>query len=642
MALPIAAAVIAAGGALALYRPLVRVALLVQIAGASLLAVGALAILASGEALGATFHGAVGLRLGVDPLSAFFIAVIALIAVPALLYSSDSIPPNRHGRALAVLTSAFVLALVGVLAARDAISFLACWELMTLIPAAAILVARGDAEARRAVFVYIAITHVAGAGVWVAILLLAHNDALGGVLAPSSTQNIVIAAALVGFGAKAGLMPLHVWLARAHPLAPAHISALMSGVMIKVAIYGLVRVLFEWTAPAPSWVGYVVLAVGALTAVGGVLYALVQRELKRLLAFSSIENIGIVALGLGASLVLSVEGASLWAAIAFGASLLHIANHAAFKSLLFLGAGSFGHTVGELNLDRLGGLLRRMPGTGWPFLIGCAAIAGLPPLNGFASEWLTLQSLIHLGFDDGAGTSLAGTLATAAMAMAVALSLYCFVKVAGLVLLGEPRTPTAAAAEEQPLRRRASLALLAGACVVLGAVPALLLPTLVSLAPGNQTLPTTLGMKLPGTGGLPSLALLIVLCVLAGIVFRVTARARRNARAPVWVCGQTPDRKFDWTSAGFTKPLVLALESVLRPRRELETVERPGLTREVRFGSEAPNLFDTHVYRPVQRAALRAAALARRTQSGNLRAYIAYLLVLVIGMLAIVRLGVIG
>lgn len=641
--LPIGIAVIAAGGALSVLRPLVRLALIVAILGAVLLAAGSLNVLLTGDSVGSAFSNGIDLSFGVDPLSGFFIAVIALVAVPSLLYATDSMPNNRHSRALTFLTCAFILALIGVLTARDAISFLACWELMTLIPAAAILIVRPDPPARRAVFVYIAITHVAGAGVWIAMLLLTYNNAIGGTLAPSPTRNLVILAALIGFGAKAGLMPLHSWLARAHPLAPAHVSALMSGVMIKVAIYGLIRVLFEWTAPAPSWTGYALLTVGALSAVGGVIFALVQRELKRLLAFSSIENGGIVALGLGVSLILATRSdAGPWSAVAFGAALLHIANHAVIKSLLFLGAGSLGRAVGELRLDGLGGLLRRMPGTAWPIMIGCLAIAGLPPLNGFASEWLTMQSLLRVGLINSAGVSIAGTLALLAQAVAVALSLYCFVKVAGMALLGEPRSPSAAAAQEQAISRRTALTLLAGACVVLGATPGLILPVLVTLAPGAETIPSGAGLELPGTGGLFPIAILILLSLLGTAVHRLAARGPRAERAPVWVCGQTPSRKFDWTSGGFTSPLVLALEGVVTQRRQVDPTQRPGHETEIEVRSGKRNIFDIHLYRPIHDFTLRAAGIARRTQSGNLRVYIAYLLVLVIGMLMIVRFGAIG
>ena len=439
-----------------------RAGLTAQSVGMVLFGVLGVWVLASGHALGAGFHGGVRPAFGLDGLSGFFLLVVAVVGAPATLFARDSLAANWQGRSLAVATGVFLLALVGFVCARDVSTFLGFWELMTLVPAAAILLARQDREARHGVFVYLAITHIGGAGVWVSMLVLAAHGALGDAPLGGGLAAFVACASLIGFSTKAGLMPFHSWLPRAHPLAPAHISALMSGVMIKLALYGLVRVLFEWLAPPGLWVGVTLLAVGALSCLGGVLYALMQHELKRLLAFHSIENVGIVALGLGASLVFRDIGQPTWSAIAFAAALLHALNHALFKGLLFLGAGAFSKAVGGLELDRLGGLLRRMPWTGATFALGAMAIAGLPPLNGFASEWLTLQSLLHLGVAGHLGVAFAGALATAALAGTAALAVYCFVKVIGLVLLGLPRRPECAQASEVPVGMRASMVFLAG------------------------------------------------------------------------------------------------------------------------------------------------------------------------------------
>ncbi len=639
-ALVAGAALVAAGIPLSLSRG--PAALVVALVGLVVLAAAALGVLIDGAPVGAAFHDGVEPRLGLDGLSAFFLLVLAAAAVPAFLYASDALRDSPVRRPLTALTAAFVLALVGVLAARDAVTFLAFWELMTLVPAVAILVARRDAAVRRAVFVYLAITHIGGAGVWVAMLTLAHEHALGGRLAADGPQLLVLVSALIGFGTKAGLMPLHAWLPRAHPVAPSHLSALMSGVMLKIALYGLVRVAFEWAGPPPLWLGIALLTVGAVSALGGVLYALVQRELKRLLAFSSIENVGIVSLALGAAAVLGAEGEAAWSAVAFGAALLHVANHAAFKGLLFLGAGAFAHETDGLSLDRLGGLLRRMPWTGWTFLLGCAAIAGLPPLNGFVSEWLTLQSLLHVGYADAAGVSVAGVLAAAALAVTAALAVFCFVKVAGLVLLGEPRTPEAAAARERPVATRAALALSGAFCVALAATAGLLLPTLSALGPARPAPAAGIDLDLPGTGGLPALGLVVGLTALVALVWRVTSSGPRAAVAPAWTCGQRVEPSLWWTGAGFTKPLRLMLEAVYRPRREVRIDERPGIVVAVRHRSEVPQLFDTVLYGPALRVALRGAAAARRLQSGSLRAYVLYLLGLLLALLALLRLGVLG
>jgi hydrogenase-4 component B len=437
------------------------------------------------------------------------------------------------------------------------------------------------------------------------------------------------------------VMPLHVWLPRAHPIAPAPLSALMSGVMIKVALYGLVRVLVEWLGVLPVWIGVLVLAVGALSAVGGVVYALFQHDLKRLLALHSIENVGIIVLGLGACLVLRARGADAWAAFALGAALLHTVNHAIFKALLFLGAGAFERAVGSLELDRLGGLLRRMPWTGGAFLVGAMAIAGLPPLNGFASEWLTLQALLHVATYGQVGDGIAGAVALGALASTAALALFCFVKVIGLVLLGAPRTDAAAAAEEAPLPMRAALVFLGGACVALGVAPGLLFGPLVELAPWSAGMPVHAGLRLPGTGSLSGAWIAGVLVALtAGLV--LLRRKRSAAPAPSWACGQRLEPALRWTSAGFTKPLRLVLEPVLRPERTIAVKSEGGVLQEVSYSGHVPHLIDDHLYGPVERVSLAAATHARRLQSGSLGTYVVYLGGLVFVLLAAARLGWIG
>jgi hydrogenase-4 component B len=635
-------AALGCGAVLALAGRRWRLGLGLQAAGmAAVGAVGA-AVLFGAPAIGARFRSGFSPALGVDRLSGFFLVVLALIAVPATFYARDALRDVRYAGVIAGLSGGFCLALVGLVAARDVTTFLGFWELMTLLPASTILVARHDEPARRDVFAYLAITHLGGIGVWASMLVLADHGALGGVpLHGDGLRALVALAAIVGFGTKAGAMPLHSWLPRAHPLAPAHVSALMSGVMIKLALYGLVRVLFQWDAPAPLWVGLTLLGIGALSAVGGVLYALFQHELKRLLAFHSIENVGIIVLGLGASVVFASLGQLQWSAIAFAAAMLHTLNHAVFKALLFLGAGSFASAVGRLELNRLGGLLRRMPWTGGAFALGAMAIAGLPPLNGFASEWMTLQSLLHVSVYGPFGVSLAGAVGTAALAATAALAVFCFVKVIGLVLLGAPRRAECAEAQETPVGMRGPLVFLAGLCVLLGLVPGLLVPTLAQLGPGRAGLSVHAGVYLPGTGGLPTMALAVSLALVVGGLWRAGAR-RRAAPSPVWACGQLVEPALAWTSSGFTKPLRLILEAVLRPTRELTVRATGGVVQEVLYDAEVPHLFDTLIYEPVTGAALRGAAVIRRLQSGSLRTYIIYLLGLLVLLLALVRLGVLA
>jgi hydrogenase-4 component B len=634
---------IALGGVLSAARAAFRAGLGLQAAGAVAVAVAGFSVLAAGDVLGASFTSAFDPRFGVDGLSGLFLGTLGLIAAPALVFSSRYLEPTANGRAVAALTAAFLLVLAAVLCARDPLTLLAGWELMTLLPAAVILVARdGDRHGRQTVFEYIAITHLGGAGTWIAILLLAKAGAIGDpsqIGSGSGLQAAVALAALIGMGTKAGVIPLHVWLPSTHPIAPAPVSALMSGVMIKVAIYMLVRVLVDWVGVLPQWVGVLVLGVGAISAVGGVVYALFQHDLKRLLALHSIENVGIIVLGIGACLLLRARGADAWAAFALGAALLHTLNHAVFKALLFLGAGAFEKAVGSLELDRLGGLLRSMPWTGSAFLVGAMAIAGLPPLNGFASEWLTLQALLHVPSYGGVGSGIAGAIALASLAATAALALFCFVKVVGLVLLGPPRR--AHAVEEAPAAMRVAVGSLAGACVVLGLAPGLVFGALVGLAPWGTTAPTRIGLDLPGTGSLPTLGIAVALAGLAA-GFALLRGGRRAAPAPTWACGQLVEPRLNWTSAGFTKPLRLVLEVVLRPQREIAVRTEGGTVKSISYSAHVPHLIDDSVYRPATRLALAGAVWARRLQSGRLGAYVAYLIGLVVVLLAAARLGVIG
>jgi hydrogenase-4 component B len=642
MVLGLSLATIGLGGVLGVGRRSWVTGVVLQAAGATGLGLAGFWVLATGHTLGAPFTDAWYPRVGVDGLTGLFLGTLGLVAAPALAFSVPYLRA-RAGRPIAALTALFLLVLVLVLCARDPLTLLLGWELMTLVPAVIILVARGaDPVARRTVFTYVAVTHLGGVGTWIAVILLARHGAMGAqvpVETGSALQVCIALAALIGMGTKAGVMPLHVWLPRAHPIAPAPVSALMSGVMIKVAVYALVRVLVDWLGVLPVWFGVLVLAVGALSAVGGVAYALFQHELKRLLALHSIENIGIIVLGLGACLILRADGNEAGAALALGAALLHTVNHAVFKALLFLGAGAFERAVGSLDLDRLGGLLRRLPGIGGAFLVGAMAIAGLPPLNGFASEWLTLQALIRLPGNGTSAGGIAGAFALAALAATAALALMCFVKVVGLVLLGPPRDPTRAIVGQSPTMS-AALAFLAIVCVVLGIAPGVLFGPVVGLAPWADAIPVQAGLDPANTGSLPSAGIAAVL--LALIVVLTLARGRRSAApAPTWACGQTVDERLNWTSAGFTKPVRLVLEVVLRPQRDIAVRQAGGVVQDLTYRGHVPHLIEERIYRPVARRAVGVAAYARRLQSGSVGTYVAYLIGLVVVLLAAAGMGVI-
>ncbi len=620
-----------------------RVGLWIQAAGVTAFGVVAAVTFFTGGLLGSGFVNGVQPALGLDRLSAFFVLTVALTSVPSLVFGSAYLEGTPRRGVTAALSGAFVAALLLVLLARDLTTFLVGWELMTLIPAASMLVFRPDRPVRHAAFVYLAVTHLGGAGVWLSLLVLSSHGALGnpaaGVALGGPLEVLVTVSAIVGFGTKAGLMPMHSWLPRAHPVAPAHISALMSGVMIKVALYGLIRVLFEWVPGHSLWTGLALLAIGALSAVGGVLYALFEHELKRLLAFHSIENVGIITLGLGASLAFVASGQPVWASVAFAAALLHTANHALFKGLLFLGAGAIEKLAHGHEIDHLGGLLQRMPVTSVSFMVGSMAIAGLPPLNGFASEWLTLQSLLHLGIDR-AQAGWVGPLAAAALAATAAMAVLCFVKVVGLALLGPARRPNAEAAHEARLEMRGAQLALAALCVALGLAPGLLLPFLMSVRAPTAAIPG-LVLTAPGTGNLPTLAIAVTLALMAGLLL-LLRRSRVAAPAPAWTCGQVVEPSLDWTSSAFTKPLRLGWEVLLRPAREVSVSLVRGVVQSASYRGHVPHLFDTGLYLPIVRHGMWAAARVRRLQSGSLRSYALYLAGLMAVLLAIGRLGWLG
>ncbi|HVC78217.1 MAG TPA: proton-conducting transporter membrane subunit [Candidatus Micrarchaeaceae archaeon] len=622
-----------------------RAGLAMQAFGVALIGVAGGLVVVGGGDVGSEFRNGLGPTAGIDPLSGFFAAAIAIVSTPALIYAGGYLSTSQNAPAIAAISGVFVLALVGVVLARDAVTFLMMWELMSVAPAVAILLTSRSAETSRAVLIYLGSTHLAGVGVWLSMLALAHIGALTDphalTVQPALMRSLLAVAALVGFGTKAGLMPLHSWLPRAHPAAPAHVSAVMSGMMIKVALYGLVRMLFFWLAPLPEWVAPVLLAAAALSCVAGVLYALMQHELKRLLAFHSVENVGIIALGLAAALFASAAGQRPLAAIAFAAAMLHTLNHALFKSLLFLCAGSFQKQVGKLDLDRLGGLLRTMPLTGTAFLAGSMAIAGVPPFNGFASEWLTFQALVQLALQGASTDAAMGALAAAALAATAALAVFCFVKVVGLVLLGAHRQKAVASSHEVPVSMTGPVIFLAGLCLGIGVVPGVVLGPIGHVSPYGPLPASLVGATLavPGSGAFAPLALIAVIVVCTAGLQLARRQAGTTAPSPMWICGQVPDSRLAWTSAGFTKSLRLVLAVVLRPRRTVSIELDGALVHSVVHESEVPHLFDEVLFRPALGRVLAASRILRRTQSGSLRAYLTYLLVTLAIVLAVVRLG---
>ena len=641
-------------------------------------------------------HGAsqFSLSYAVDGLSAFFLLVLAALAVPIALYSIGYVGHPHFSRRSAFIGAAFN-ALVGavelVFTAGDAITFLFAWELMTLATAALVATEHEERTSRRAAYLYLVMSHVGTGCLIGGFLVLAAGPGslsfatlLSGHIAPGPLRDGLFALFFLGFGVKAGVIPLHVWLPEAHPAAPTSISAFMSGVLIKTGIYGIVRVCaFGLGAPSLFW-GVLVVALGGLSAVLGVLYALMQHDLKRLLAYHSIENIGIILLGLGAGMMGLAYGRGDVASIGVAASLYHVLNHAVFKGLLFLGAGNVVLATGTRQIEQFGGLLRRMPWTGLFFLIGAMAISGLPPLNGFASEWLTFQAFLY-GFR-GAPEPLVHflfPLGGALLALTTALAAACFVKAFGISFLALPRSRAAAEAHEAPAVMLAPQAWLAALCVGLGVFPGVVLRVLngvltslpglhpsLDLASGSlgmtsglsafdHVVPLMLAAALVGglavAGALaaygarafpPSLKLRRTAQALAeagqpigaGSPERLALRRARVRRVPTWGCGGELTARTEYTATAFSKPLMMIFHAVYRPTRQVDALAEvsPYFPQEVRYRAEIEPTFERYVYGPLLHVVLRVATGLRVLQAGSLHAYLAYVIVLVVGLVLFV------
>jgi hydrogenase-4 component B len=480
---------------------------------------------------------------------------------------------------------------------------------------------------------------------------LAFPAILSGTLASGAMRHVLFGLFFVGFGVKAGIIPLHVWLPEAHPAAPSNVSALMSSVVIKAGIYGIVRVCgFGLGTPALSW-GIIIVVLGGLSAALGVLYALMQHDLKRLLAYHSIENIGIILLGLGAGMMALSRGRADVAALGIAAALFHVMNHAMFKGLLFLGAGSVVTATGTRQIEHFGGLLRRMPWTGLFFLVGAMAISGLPPLNGFASEWLTFQAFLF-GFGTSAGMGSLRAIfpvGGAMLALTTALAAACFVKAFGITFLALPRSREAEVAHESPIAMLVPQAFLAIVCVALGLLPGVVLRTLDGVMVG---LPGLAGRRPLAHGafgmisGRPAFdhvspvvfaAAITVAFALAVVVVRSRRAAARTV--PTWGCGGQLNAQTEYTATAFSKPLMMIFRAVYRPTRQVEAAAdvSPYFPTEVRYRASIEPTFERYVYEPLVRAVLRIANGMKVLQAGSLHAYLAY--VLVLGVLLLFWLG---
>ena len=600
----------------------------------------------------------IGAHFRVDTLSAFFLVVINLAGAAASLYG---IGYGRHEEAPGRVLPFFPAFLAGmnlVLVADDAFSFLFAWEVMSLASWALVVAHDREAANLRAGFVYIL---MASAGMMMLLLAFGLLAGAGGGYAFASMREgtlapllsgLVVALALLGAGSKAGLVPLHVWLPLAHPAAPSHVSALMSGAMTKVAVYGFIRIVFDLLGPMAWWWSVVILVVGGITAALGVLHATMQEDLKRILAYSTIENIGLVFVGLGLAIAFQSGGFPSAAALAMTAALFHVLNHSLMKSLLFFGAGAILSATGERRMDALGGLIHRMPVTSVVFLAGAAAIAALPPLNGFASEWLLLQAILLSPELPDWALKLSVPAVGALLALAAALAAACFVRVYGIAFLGRPRTPAAANAHEVDRFSLAAMAILAALCLLAGILPGFVIDALSPVTAGlvGGTMPeqhllpwlsiVPIGESRSSYNGLLVFAFIAASASIAAFaIHRLASRAIR--RAPAWDCGfPDPSPATQYTASSFAQPIRRVFGATAFAARDHVDMPAPGELRPGHFSVTMKDRIWDGLFEPLATGVGAVADRLNRFQFLTIRRYLGLVfaaLVLLLTLLALWR-----
>ena len=585
---------------------------------------------------------------GIDPLTAFFLLPVFLIAGCGSLYALGYYPEAEHAAAprltwfYGILTAALAL----LVTARDGVLFLVAWEVMALAAYFALTTEHDRREVQEAGLLYLVTTHLG------TLVLFAHFSLMQSLTSTfnfperGSLDGMTISAAaifltaIIGFGLKAGFMPLHIWLPSAHAAAPSHVSALMSGVLIKTGIYGIVRVTSFFHTP-PAWWGMLVLVIGIVSAVAGVLFAIGQHDLKRLLAYHSIENIGIIAMGIGIALLGRSSGNPALEILGMGGALLHVLNHAIFKGLLFLGAGSAIHASGTREIDLMGGLAKRLPLTGLFFLTGAVAICGLPPLNGFVSEFFIylglFRGVIATGADAVPGIAFF-VLAIPALALVGGLALACFVKAHGAVFLGLPRRPDAPEPREASLPMLLPMGFLAFLCVVIGIFPQgavrLLEPAVTAWLPAGRQTPVALTSLAP-LGWITVMGIVLISFGALLAWFALKRRAAGVATTVTWDCGYLkPTPRMQYTASSFAEMIVGLFGGILRPERHDPKIAGP-FPESARFTSHVPEAVLELVFLPLLKGADRHLVPLRKLQHGQIPLYILYIFITVIVLLAL-------
>jgi hydrogenase-4 component B len=597
-----------------------------------------------------------------DSLSGFFYLIIGIAVIAVSLYGPGYVhayDESQHPFAvLGLFTGLFVSGMLLVLLADDAFFFMIAWELMSVASYFLVAFQHENPANRRAAFLYLLMAEVGALAIILGFGVLASFadgftfDALREAKLSTTWASIAFVLALLGFGMKAGIVPIHVWLPEAHPVAPSHISALMSGVMLKVALYGLIRFCYDLIGTVQWQWGVVLLIVGTVSALGGILYAMMQTNLKRLLAYSSVENIGIIFMVLGLSMIFMANGHPQLAALGLLAALFHAFNHALFKNLLFLGAGIIQHQTHELNIDLMGGLIKRMPQTSKLFLVGCMSISSLPLFNGFVSEWLAFQTALQVDIlDNGVLRSLI-PVSAAALALTAALAAACFVNVFGMVFLGQARSRHSEKAHEVKEKGMlAGSALLAGLCFFIGIFPGVIIHLINSVAGQllGQTLPndSALGwlwlapVSSEQASYSPPLVLIAAL-IAAGISFWYLRRnpATVMRRAEPWDCGFGGlTSRMQYSSSAFTMPLRRIFAGAWIIEEQIGKEMQGAMNQDVatiRYQLQIQDHSWPRLYQPIAQGVNKLAKQVGRIQTGNIRVYLGYSFVTLLFMLWVI------
>ncbi|PYQ74735.1 MAG: hydrogenase 4 subunit B [Acidobacteria bacterium] len=598
-----------------------------------------------------------GIAIQLDSLGALFLALVCSVGLFAAIYGftyTADYDGRRSLRFFGLMFNAFLLGMSLVPCAANVFTFLFAWELMAVASYFLVMTEHESSDARAAGLWYAAMAHFGFVLLLPMFLIMAPAagatafvDLRAGASAlPPAARSTVFALALAAFGSKAGVVPLHVWLPRAHPAAPSHVSALMSGVMIKLGVYGLLRVTADFLGTGPAWWGGLVLAVGSLSALGGVLYALTENDLKRLLAYSSVENVGVIFLGIGAALVLQSYGLPALAMVGFGAALLHTVNHACFKTLLFLAAGNVLHGAHTRNMEQMGGLIKGMPVTAMAFLIGSAAAAALPPLNGFASEWMVFQALLSGAQIPKPEVAIGSPLAVGVLALTSGLAAATFVKAFGISFLAMPRSDAAAAAREPHWSAWTALGAFAAATVVLGLFAPSAIAAMYRIVESVTATPRDVtgggGIWLLSANGVAAVSPLLIAVLVASVAFVAFASIRARGFdvrvADTWGCGRIRQTaRMEYTSSAFAEPLRRIFSELYRPTEDFSVSVHPEarlIIRSITYTTRIVPWIEKALYEPVTRGARAIAASVRRLQAGSVHLYLLYIAAALMAALA--------